>query len=98
MAEAKRIGGLKPDEPATLATLSKKPASAFTFSAKKPAAKSGKKQCSICEKPAMMACRLCKQNVCMGHRDPANHTCKDTMQEMKDLAKEAKKAKPEEDK
>ncbi len=89
------MGGFKPDATTahTLGDLGKKgKAPAFSFSAKKkPELKKGK-QCVMCEKPAMMACRVCKQNVCMGHRDAQHHSCKDTKQEMKELAKAVKHA------
>lgn len=105
MAEVKRKGGFKSDDPTTSGpqTLEelgkKKPAPAFSFAAKKkPDPK--KKQCIMCEKAAIMACRICKQNVCMGHRDAAHHSCKETKKEMKELAKALKQSKPttEEDK
>ena len=61
MAEVKRKGGFKSSDPTTSGpqTLEqlgkKKPAPAFSFSAKKHT-DSKKKQCSMCEKPAIMAC------------------------------------------
>lgn len=104
MADVKRKGGFKADEastsgPQTLEELGKKKATAFSFSAKKKT-DSKKKQCIMCEKAAIMACRVCKQNVCMGHRDVGHHSCKETKKEMKELAKALKQTKPvtEEDK